>query len=150
MAAMHRLTPLLASIAIFWLQPAQATPPTSLSAGCSELTIGEVIEFQQNSTRIRRRDRALLASLAPLLHEGASPILLLSIEGYQDPEERTEDLALQRALAVQDELLSLGAHPSRLVPLGHDTELWPRADGDWSDRRVEFDILLPGTCDSAP
>jgi len=117
-----------------------------LPEGCNELLVREVIEFGNNSTRIKWRSRGLLESLAGMLQGDDAPVLLLSIEGYQSDAERGEDLAYTRAVAVQDALLELGAHPARLVPLGHDEPLWPAQDAGWSERRVEFDVLLYGQC----
>lgn len=114
--------------------------------GCDEVVIREVIEFGNNSTRVRRRSRSLLTTLASLLSSTDSPVLLLSIEGYQAPDESEENLAYARALAVHTELLALGVHPSRLAPLGHDSPLWPAREATWSERRVEFDVLLYGAC----
>ncbi|MEL6345620.1 MAG: OmpA family protein [Myxococcota bacterium] len=126
--------------------PDQAAPVAMTRKGCGELDFGEAIEFAPNSTRIRRRSKAMLRTIAALLEEETSPVLLLSIEGYQAPDERRENLALERALVVKDALLELGAHPARLVPLGYDHELWPRRDATWSERRVEFDVLLGAHC----
>lgn len=127
-----------------------AAPAEGLSHlpdGCDELIIREVVEFSNNSTRIRWRSKGLLSTLAAMLSGDDAPVLLLSIEGYQAGDERGEDLAYERALAVQEALLELGAHPARLVPLGHDKPLWPARDAAWSPRRVEFDVLLYGQCD---
>ena len=118
-----------------------------LPEGCDELVIREVVEFNNNSTRIKWRSRGLLSTLVVMFAGDDAPVLLLSIEGYQSGDERGEDLAYERALAVQEELLALGAHPARLVPLGHDQPLWPARDAAWSPRRVEFDVLLYGQCD---
>lgn len=126
---------------------APSTPPLvpRSNIGCDEIVIGDVVEFSPNSSRIRRRNRALLQSLAALLEADTSEILLLSIEGYRSPEEG-EELALERALQVKDALLELGAPSARLVPLGYDHALWPKRDAEWSERRVEFDVLLGKQC----
>lgn len=117
-----------------------------LPDGCAELVVREVVEFGNNSTRIRRRSRPLLTSLAAMLSLEEPAVLLLGVEGYQAENEAEEGLAHARALAVQAELLALGAHPSRVVALGHEQPLWARRDAQWSPRRVEFDVLLYGRC----
>ncbi|MFT4974376.1 MAG: outer membrane protein OmpA-like peptidoglycan-associated protein [Myxococcota bacterium] len=129
-------------------QRAQPAVPSMshLPEGCDELSVRDVVEFNNNSTRIRWRSRGLLESLAGMLSGTDAPVLLLSIEGYQDDSEVDEGLAYERALAVEDALLELGASPARLVPLGHDAPLWPARDLGWSARRVEFDVLLYGAC----
>lgn len=114
---------------------------------CEDMLITEGVTFRPGSSKVRRSEKRFLESLAGQLNETPTPILLLSVEGYQAPEERKDGLALARAMAVHDELLKLGVHPSRLVPLGHDLPLyWPGSLESLGEHRVEFHVLLDNTC----
>ena len=116
---------------------------------CQELIITEGVTFRPGSAKVRRSEKRILESLAGQLNTAPAPILLLSVEGYQSSNERRDGLALARAMAVRDELLDLGVHPSRLVPLGYDQPLyWPGSMEQLGEHRVEFHILLDNICDT--
>ncbi|MDG1481352.1 MAG: OmpA family protein [Myxococcota bacterium] len=126
-----------------------AHTPLFSQVECAEIVITEGVTFRPGSARVRRSERRVLEELAGVLNTEPAPILLLSVEGYQAVEERREGLALARALAVNDALLDLGVHASRLVPLGHDLPLYWSGDLEaLGEHRVEFHVLLDNTCDT--
>ena len=131
------------------LRAGPALEPLLTRVECEELVITNGVTFRPGSAKVRRSEKKVLQAIAENLNTIPTPILLLSVEGYQAPEERREGLALARAIAVQDELLNLDVHPSRLVPLGHDLPLyWPGSMEKLGEHRVEFHVLLDNICDA--
>ena len=147
LAILVAMFPLLLSLSAA-AAPLGTAPPDALYHGqqCPERIIDEGVRFRPGSARLRRSERAQLKSIATNFGDG-SPILLLSVEGYQAIEEREEGLAFARAITVQDALIALGVPPARLVSLGHAAPpLWPGSLTQLGEKRVEFHVLLDADC----
>ncbi|MGE3310659.1 MAG: OmpA family protein [Limisphaerales bacterium] len=104
--------------------------------------------FDFDSAVIKSSEKALVASVAA--HLVSNPNTAVEIEGHCDErgtEEYHRSLGERRALAIREELASLGIDPKRVHTIsygedrpavdGHNESAWAR------NRRGEFVLLLP-------
>ncbi|MBN2495532.1 MAG: OmpA family protein [Deltaproteobacteria bacterium] len=109
----------------------------------------QTVRFRPGSTRLDRRQKALLKVVAEVMADYPDlRIKLLGHEGPGDPKKRK--LALGRAQAVKKKLVALGVAPERLVVAASERAVRPPptawkvyARGGW----VEFEVIErePGT-----
>lgn len=111
----------------------------------NERLITEKITFDTGSANISQSSQALIQQLADLVHQ--CPDVNIEIAGHTDTRGKAkmnQKLSHDRANAVKQALISLGAAPNRLSAVGHG-ETQPiaseaTADGLQKNRRIEFNI----------
>ncbi len=104
--------------------------------------------FDYDSAVIKTSEKALVASVAA--HLVSNPNTAVEVEGHCDErgtEEYNRSLGERRALAVREELASLGIDPKRVHTISYGEDR-PAVDGHnegaWArNRRGEFILLLP-------
>ena len=118
-------------------------------SGCDgDPVVLPLIRFSASSASLDRKEDDALRKVAACTKR--FPSLPLSIEGHTDRSERLADLQAlsdERARAVRDRLVVLGADPVRLKPVGFAArKLLSRersSRGGDMNRRVEFRVLSP-------
>ena len=120
----------------------------SIAMGMSAIDV--IVSFEPNSAKITQENEEVLDKFiqdVPNLMKGY-PGAIFELEGHADgTEKKSEDLSLNRALAVFDYLLSKGmsATTLKLSHFGHTRPIATNQtlEGRAKNRRVE--ITLPGT-----
>jgi len=105
------------------------------------------VTFPLDSATLSEQGRAEVEAIVECMniHTG---LLLLEIRGYSGPEERTPELALERARAVERGLIARGVDGRRLRPVAADPLQAPRILGD-TLQAVHFIVLRSLTCPAA-
>ncbi len=108
----------------------------------------DIVYFAYDSAVVRPEEKSKLSTVAQYLKSSGSDAL--KIEGFCDErgtEEYNRALGERRALALREELASLGIDPSRVdtASLGKDRPADPgHSESAWSkNRRGEFIVLTP-------
>jgi peptidoglycan-associated lipoprotein len=108
----------------------------------------DIVYFQYDSAVVRPDEKSKLSAVANFLKSSGSDAL--KIDGFCDErgtEEYNRSLGERRALALREELASLGVDPSRVdtASLGKDRPADPgHSETAWSkNRRGEFIVLSP-------
>jgi outer membrane protein OmpA-like peptidoglycan-associated protein len=119
--------------------------------GCPDQVIRELagIGFELDSAKIDSASAPLLERAFVILRD--NPNISIEISGHTSAEgdpDRNLSLSLRRAEAVKTYLVHRGIADSRLLTIGHGSDV-PIADnateqGRARNRRIEFRILLPG------
>ena len=108
----------------------------------------DIVYFKYDSAVVQADEKSKLSAVANYLKSSGSDAL--KIEGFCDErgtEEYNRSLGERRALALREELASLGVDPSRVdtASLGKDRPAEPgHSESAWSkNRRGEFIVLSP-------
>jgi len=108
----------------------------------------DIVYFHYDSAVIQPNEKSKLSAVANYLKSSSGDAL--KIEGFCDErgtEEYNRSLGERRALALREELASLGVDPSRVdtASLGKDRPADPgHSESAWSkNRRGEFIVLSP-------
>jgi peptidoglycan-associated lipoprotein len=109
---------------------------------------GDTVHFEYDRSEVRGEEKPKVAAVADYLR--SNPANAVKIEGHCDErgtEEYNRALGERRALALREELVSLGVDPARIdtisfgkdrpVDSGHDEAAWAR------NRRGVFLVLTP-------
>jgi outer membrane protein OmpA-like peptidoglycan-associated protein len=114
----------------------------------AEALQADIIYFQYDSAVVKPDEKSKLSAVANYLKSSGSDAL--KIEGFCDErgtEEYNRSLGERRALALREELASLGVDPSRVdtASLGKDRPADSgHSESAWSkNRRGEFIVLSP-------
>ncbi len=104
------------------------------------------VYFEEMSSEIDEDNMAAVKKVAKLLQE--HPKYKVKITGHTDPVEEakvTGDVSAQRAQAVKDKLVELGAYPNKILTVGVQdfdpatTDVTPA--GQAQNRRVVFEVI---------
>jgi len=108
----------------------------------------DIVHFAYDSSAVQAGEKAKVAAVAEYLKAHTSPRTAVRVEGNCDErgtEEYNRSLGERRALAIREELVSLGIEPSRVDTVsygedrpavqGHDESAWRQ------NRRGEFVLL---------
>jgi outer membrane protein OmpA-like peptidoglycan-associated protein len=108
----------------------------------------DIVYFHYDSAEVQSDEKSKLSAVASYLKSSSGDAL--KIEGFCDErgtEEYNRSLGERRALALREELASLGIDPSRVdtASLGKDRPADPgHSESAWSkNRRGEFIVLSP-------
>ncbi len=118
--------------------------------GCPDQVIRELagIGFELDSAKIDEQSAPILEKAVDILK--ANPSLAVEISGHTSAEgnrDRNEKLSLARAEAVKAYLVKRGIAATRILTVGHGSDV-PVADNGSEDgrrqnRRIEFRVLTP-------
>jgi OOP family OmpA-OmpF porin len=111
----------------------------------NRLVLDDVIHFEFNSPKIRRKSTGLVHKIAQFIAKNPD-ILEISIEGHADArgtEEYNQKLSEERAASTRAMLVSFGVDEPRLVVVGHGKSRLKVATvfADPRNRRVEFVVV---------
>jgi peptidoglycan-associated lipoprotein len=112
------------------------------------LLAGDTVHFEYDRSEVRSEEKPKVAAVADYLK--SNPANAVKIEGHCDErgtEEYNRALGERRALALREELVSLGVDPARIdtISFGKDRPVDPgHNEAAWAkNRRGVFIVLTP-------
>lgn len=126
-----------------------ASKPAVSKKKIDDLLIGNPITFPINSAILLPEGKAVLNSLAAILHEDST--VAIEVGGHTGnvgPEQANGVLSEQRAKAVVEYLVSQGIAGERLTPKGYGASRpiveSATDEGRWHNRRIELSVGTKG------
>jgi outer membrane protein OmpA-like peptidoglycan-associated protein len=122
-------------------------PPKKATLKQDKIEVGEIVEFETGSAKLKPESTSILDEVAKILTEHAD-VKKVQIEGYTDSQgskSSNKTLSQHRAETVKKYLVDKGISDKRLTTkgFGQDNPVADNGtdDGRHQNRRVEFKIL---------